>query len=261
MAPRDDVSSTSGQRGQGDSLGSPLGRYVAILEALSASSVGLTRKDIELILGIPRTTTLRLLDNLIAEGMVRESNRTGTYVPGARMVRILGTDRTWLERDVRPVLRALSVETGATVFLARLIGDRVKAVLRETAPQAEVTLASPGYNFPADTTATGRIMLAHSSPAMRRRIYAALGKHGQERAAVAMFHEIVAQGYARETGEHIPGRSSLAVPVAADSAWPIEFALGLTVPHATITAHETDFLLGPLRKAAARICVGMPRRG
>ena len=131
VAPRDDVSSTSGQRGQGDSLGSPLGRYVAILEALSASSVGLTRKDIELILGIPRTTTLRLLDNLIAEGMVRESNRTGTYVPGARMVRILGTDRTWLERDVRPVLRR-SRSTGATVFLARLIGDRVKAVLRET---------------------------------------------------------------------------------------------------------------------------------
>lgn len=236
----------------------PLERYLAILELISSSSVGVSKAEIGQTLGLPRTSTLRLVDNLMSAGMIRESNRSGTLVPGPRMVQMFETDRSWLDRDVRPLLQRLSDRIGLTVFLARLIGHRVQSVLREQPAVQTGAMASPGYDFPADCTATGRVICAFNPVSVQRRVFAAIGKHGGHVQERALYAAVRAQGYAAEQGEHVPGRLTLAVPVHPTSGPGVEFALGLVAPFERLPEAQWAVQVEALADCARQISGRLP---
>ncbi len=74
----------------------PLERYTQILEAIAGSHNGLSSRDMEDLLGLPKTTVHRLLNALESSGLIMpggsNGGRGGVFVIGDRLRRILASD-------------------------------------------------------------------------------------------------------------------------------------------------------------------------
>ncbi len=112
-------------------------------------------------LGIPKSSTHRLLAALAARGLVERDAR-GRYLPGMALV-ALGVgmlDREPLVAAARPLLEAESAELGDTVFLMAARAGRIRVL--DKVEGTGFLRAAPriGEEIPVHATAVGRLYLA-----------------------------------------------------------------------------------------------------
>jgi DNA-binding IclR family transcriptional regulator len=244
----------------------PLERYIQILEALAASPGGMTSRELETVLELPKTTVNRLVHALGTSGLVAHSGRGGRFEIGGRLRRMLESDTAWIETASRRRLKTLAADTGETCFIARLFGSEIQSLIMES-PDASVGIyVVPGHVLAPHATATGKLLTAFQERALREAILQTELKRLTSRTVLdrrlleAEYKRIREQGYAIEDGEHVQGLYTIACPISLSPGYPPIYAVGLTGPAERVRARAIPEFLRRLQSTADELArVFMPK--
>ncbi|GAA4830863.1 IclR family transcriptional regulator [Saccharopolyspora rosea] len=208
------------ERGGISSPPSMVERMTLVLDAFGDRAARLRLDEIALRTGLPRSTSHRILDQLVRLGWLTHSSNG--YALGRRSLRLGGRldDTAELRAAAAPVLEKLHGGTGRVVCLGVLDGANV--VFLDRIGGAGAALPSHvGGRAPAHATALGKAMLARLSPedvdsvfrrGLRPRTHATITD-------LAVLHRELQRvrtrhGLAFERDEHAVGVSGVAVAIS-----------------------------------------------
>jgi DNA-binding IclR family transcriptional regulator len=212
---------------------------LAVLKLLATATAPLSAGVIARDLGLPRSTTYRLLGVLTDGGFVTHFPEDRAYGLGVATFEVgtafLRQDR--LERLGRPVLARLAASTRSTAHLGILLGREVLYLLKEQPPRAVPLVTEVGVRLPAHLTASGRALLAALPVVEFRAIYpdaAVLAERtGAGPRTVDELRHLVEQerasGISVEDGHVTVGIASLAMAARDRAGRPLA-AIGVSVP-------------------------------
>ena len=135
----------------------------------------LSLADAAEVLGVHKSTALRILQTLQAERFVRKTG-VGTYVFGSGLIELseLTLGSIDLRQHAGPILRTLQRRTGHTVHLAQLTGDEIIYIDKIDGP-ASKSFQLPsriGHAVSIYVTAVAKVILAHLPRVERDRLLA-----------------------------------------------------------------------------------------
>jgi IclR family mhp operon transcriptional activator len=175
--------------------------------------------------GLPRTTTYRVLETLRLAGYVHRDRRDDCYVPTI-MVRALSggfDEEATVAQRAKPLLAAICREIVWPLTIATASGSSM--LIRETTDrQSPLALErnNVGTRIPMLTSALGRAYLAYCPPAQREAIVDLLSRSSRPEDRLAhdrqelerLLNETRAQGFGLATrARRISEETSLAIPV------------------------------------------------
>ncbi|TDQ78466.1 IclR family transcriptional regulator [Dongia mobilis] len=239
-----------------------LKRADSILAVLAAAPRdGLRLTDIAAAIGLAPTTTVTLLQSLVALNYAEQIKPNGRYRLGRRLAQ-LGR-RVEARRDIvdlaRPALIRLCQQTGEMVNLT-VPGSGAMVVVESLAGDI-VFKETPlkGRDLPLHGSASGKCFLAFAAPAMRAAFLEALPLTRLARRTIGDLRRleedlarIRAQGYATEEDEYTPDTFALAVPVL-DSAGIVQATLSVHGPAERFTPRRRSRLLAELRHEVQQV--------
>lgn len=234
----------------------PLERYITILEAVVSAPDGLTTREIEAMLDLPKTTVNRLLSALAASDLVEQGKRRGSFTLGHRLSQILQSDTAWIELASKRLLKNLAEESGETCFIARLYGATIHSIVMESPDASVGVYVTPGHVLPPHAAATGKLLTAMQEPNLREAILQTelnrlTAKTMLDRDVLEEeYRKIREQGYAVENGEHVRGLFTIAYPIILVSGQPPIYALGMTGPAERIGSQRLPELVAKLERTA-----------
>ena len=233
-----------------------------MLQALARQPGPVQAASLARELGLPRSTTYHLLNELIGAGFVVHLPEERRYGLGVSAFEIgtayLRQER--LARLARPVLGRLVDQVGHSAHLAVLHGREVLYVVEERAPGRMSLVTDVGVRLPAQLTASGRAVLAGLPPAQVRALFpdptAFVDRHGVGPGSLSALQRLLVdvrrRGHASEEGEVTPGLASVAAAVHDHTGRP--------VAGAAVTFGADDFdadgrvrLAGRVAKAAGEL--------
>ncbi|NKQ51709.1 IclR family transcriptional regulator [Amycolatopsis sp. K13G38] len=208
----------------GDELGCPnsvLGKAQLLLGAFQSGAYRLRLSELSRRSGVPKASAYRLAQELVQWGLLDRSG--DAYQLGLRIFE-LGQRvpvSAVLRSVARPLLTDLFTVTKATIHLAVLDGTHVMYLEKVGGKASVHTHSQVGGRLPAASTATGKVLLAHSSnmdellagierAGLTRMTSRTVGSIDELRAQLVTARE---RGYALEQEETAPGLSSVAVPL------------------------------------------------
>jgi DNA-binding IclR family transcriptional regulator len=232
-----------------------------VLEAFDGrEEVGVTELSREL--GLHKNNVFRLLATLQEKSYVEQS-QTDRYRLGLRCLE-LGQSfvrSRRLLRQARPVLEALSRETGESVHLAVLDGFEVVFVDGEQSSRLLGGMVRIGMQIPAHCTAAGKVLLGCASEPVRvaydrdvvsgRKLESRTPRTLSDREK--LFDElraVASRGFALDLEECEPGLCCVAAPVY-DAASCVVAALSISGPAARLDEDALVSRLAPAVVAAA----------
>lgn len=187
-------------------------RVLAILSAFRQGDAALGLPELAGRTGLYKSTTLRLLNSLLAARyVVRERN--GQYALGSEVPRLhaIYAHGSNLEETVMPVLRELVAETQETAALHVKRGRHRIRLFWADSPLSLREHIESGELLPLDRGAGGKVLQAFS------------GGRG------AGYDKIRAEGFAASIGERLPELSGISAPVYTANG-DLLGALTLTMP-------------------------------
>lgn len=213
-------------------------------------------------LGLPRSTTYRLLGSLVDQGFVSylpEEKRYGLGVVAFE----LGTSYSRqmpLRRIAQPVLTRLVGAAKENAHLAVLHGSDVYYVIEQRAPRRRALVSDVGVRLPATLTATGQAILSALSPAQLHASYpdadALVERGGRGPTTLADLRELLDQvrgrGYAYEDGLVTAGLASVGVPVVDRTGYPVA-GVSITYDTERVDAAKRSLLVSEVKRAAATL--------
>lgn len=239
-------------------------QVLQILRFLAASAEPLSAGSISQGLGLPRSTTYKLLTSLVEQQFV-------VYVEGERRYGLglqsyeLGSSyqrQLPLRRIAHGAVSRLVDEVGQTAHLTVLHGTDSYYVIEERAVRRPPLVTDVGVRLPACLTASGLAILAGLSPAQLRAIYptpdAFVQRDGRGPRRLSELRSILGdartRGYAVEDQSVTPGLASVGVAVRDHTGHPVA-AVSVTFDVARLDAD------GPrLASAVARTAGALSRR-
>jgi len=229
-----------------------LGKACEVLELISNTPGGCPLQELVVQLRIPRTTALRITQTLLDASYLAQ-NEEGGFTLGTSLVQIgvKALDNLDIRGYARPVLQALSAETGESSHLAMLNGEKSMLVEVADSPHPVRIAARPGTLVELHCSSTGKVFLAFSIPEPRK--FCAeleLTPHTKNTdstvaAVLASIEETRKQGCAMDEEEYVPGVRCVAAPVLN--------AFGKTIAAVGITASTSTFTKARIRTMSARI--------
>ena len=226
-----------------------------MLQALAGQSGPVQAASLARDLGLPRSTTYHLLNELIDAGFVVHLPEERRYGLGVSAFEI-GTAylrQEPLARLARPVLGRLVDQVGHSAHLAVLHGREVLYVVEERAPGRMSLVSDVGVRLPAQLTASGRAVLAGLPAAQVRALFpdatAFVDRHGVGPRSLSALQRLLVdvrrRGHASEEGEVTPGLASVAAAVHDHTGRP--------VAGAAVTFGAEDFDADGRVRLAARV--------
>jgi DNA-binding IclR family transcriptional regulator len=146
-----------------DKVNSSIDKTLSVLEAVSQNARGLSLADVVKTVGLPKTTTFRILETLAAREYVAWNEENERYYIGIKALEIgmsglIGIDVV----DVAvPYLKDLSAIVGDTSFLAVYSNGDVVYLYKAEGTASIQTTAHLGSRRPAYATALGKVILAN----------------------------------------------------------------------------------------------------
>ncbi len=195
-------------------------RMSLILDAFATPSVRLTLEEVARATHLPRSTTHRILDQLVRLRWL--THTSFGYALGQRALELGGGDKAHgdLRIEAAPVLHELQVRTGMVAHLAVLEGSEVLYLDKMGGRFAATVPSRVGGRAPAHSTALGKAMLAWLSPEeVERRLEAGLCRFtGRTIGDLPTLHQELHRvrgrsGLAFERGESFPDIACVAVAV------------------------------------------------
>ncbi|POX38012.1 hypothetical protein C3486_25230 [Streptomyces sp. Ru73] len=223
-------------------------RVMTILETAAAHS-GVRLNALCEVLDAPKSSVHGLVGGLVASGYLVEHD--GGYALGPAVAALLSAPPPALADLARPAMERLREEFDETVMLAGPVGDTVvylqvvesRQVIRYSAP---LRTRRPLY-----PTSTGKVVLAHRSPARRDAYLRDRLPDAGRRAEVAEeLSRVAAEGVAYNRGETLPDVSAAAGGVFQHGR--LVACLAVAGPTARIAPH-LDAIARTVRTTAAEL--------
>lgn len=211
-----------------------VGRTLAVFDCFSEDKPSLALQAIANRVGLPKSTTFRLVQSLDQAGyLVRLENQE--YCLSFKFVRLAGLVRTTLDirRIARSVMEEAARASGETVTLNAARGrERVCIDVVDT-PSPLMSIAKPGEHVPLVDGATAKVLLAFlPREEFRDAVNHALRISGQRRPAfLAELEKVRATGYAVTHGERVLGLTAVAAPVR-DTQEEVKYCVAIAGPTA-----------------------------
>jgi DNA-binding IclR family transcriptional regulator len=192
---------------------------LAMLEAVSRMGPGVTAAELARELGLPPSTTYRLVNLLVGdEYLVRLADLSG-FALGRRVAELTGTAAAPVtSRAVRAELARVRAGTRWAVHLAAYAPRRVQVV----EPDPDHTPAHPSLlaRYPHGA-ALGKLLLAEAAdwPALlpgRRLLPATTHTLATHDAVAAELADVARHGYAHQVEELVDGRACVAVAIRGE---------------------------------------------
>jgi DNA-binding IclR family transcriptional regulator len=230
-------------------------RVLAVLCAFSREAPSLGVTEIAERLDLTKSTVHRLLQALLARGLVAQDARRRSYSLGYRVLAL--AQAVPGEASLRDICRAhmqwLHGMTQETIGLYVVAGD-VRVCLDEIeSPQMLRMSAGIGRCFPLDRGAAGKALLSQKAggESLWRRVTALMPPERREQLEQDLA-AIRTRGYAQTTGETVPGSASIAAPIHGPDG-DVVAALSVAAPASRFTDSATSRCASALREAVVRI--------
>ncbi|MDX2186661.1 MAG: IclR family transcriptional regulator [Opitutaceae bacterium] len=230
-----------------------------ILKFLGQQKEGVKSADVARSLGVPVTTTLRILTTLHLEGLVRKED--GRFKLGPVMIQLGST--ALAETEIRelalPVLERLSQATIETAHVAIPCDKRALILAVQDSPHPLRAASRPGFLAELHCSATGKIFLSHL---YQNEIASLLEEHKPTKrtpntlvTAAELQRETQAvrnQGYSVDEEEFHPGVRCLAAPVYGSSGQVVA-AIGITAATVRFTRERIPEIAAIVQAAAREL--------
>jgi DNA-binding IclR family transcriptional regulator len=238
---------------------SVLEKATRILDVVAEAPDAATLTSIAQRLGQPRSSTHRLLSELVQLGLLFRIG-AANYVPGPRLAR-------WGEAasGVSDVVR---ISKAAMLQLRDEIGESVHLYVRQRDRRVCVSAVEGNYELrhftevgkplPLSVGASGKVLLAFADQATRAQELRRVAREPLTARApnledlTAQLDEIRESGWSMSFGEREEGLAAAAVPIR-DQAGGVSAALAISGPTARLTAERLEALRPQLSAAAQEI--------
>ncbi|MEU6644109.1 IclR family transcriptional regulator [Saccharomonospora sp. NPDC046836] len=242
-------------------------RAFRVLQAFSADRMTLGVAEIVRATGLPRTTVLRLIETLTAEGVL-ESGVDGQVRVGTRMIGWAAfAEAAWAVPEASLArMRELATETGETVSLYVRKGLHRVVVGQAPSPNTLRHVVQTGDELPLWAGSAAYVLLGLEPPAERDELIARVSATAESPSNADTLRDGVehamAQGWSISHGQREPGNTGLAVPVdpatgARALARPVVLALG--GPTVRFTDDKIPGFVAAVRRCADDIArTGLP---
>jgi DNA-binding IclR family transcriptional regulator len=142
-------------------------RVLRALASVGERDSGVTELSIQA--GLPKSTTHRILAELIAEGLVARMGSRYQLGPGWFLLQGALASSEWLHlvEQAKTPLARLFERSRATVHLGVLQDDQVLYLEKLTATGGTAVPTRVGAHMPASCTAIGKSLLAHNLPVLK----------------------------------------------------------------------------------------------
>ena len=239
-----------------------LARGLEILNFLAARDGEASFTELHRHLEVTKSTVSRLLGELIARNYVARCSENHRYRLGNQLLTLgyIAGERMELRREAHPFLIELAERCKESVELTVLDGEEILCILKVDSPQAVILRMVAGIRYPINTSAIGKVWLAHMSDGA---FTDHLTTHGLERRTERTetdparleetFQRLFRDGYTTDVQEWRPGVIRVAAPVY-DHRRRIVGALSVAAPDFRITETMLHELGAMTRDAALRIC-------
>lgn len=197
-------------------------KTVAVLRAVAAASGnGAGLSDLARVTGLPKATTLRVLNDLVAENLVALDPETKRYGIAFGMLSIAGSllDHGGLVTALHRRLQSLVDATGETAGLDVLVDRDVVVIAQVQSPFAiNYAPREVPRTLPVWSTSTGKVLLAALDREVLDTVHAdslakAAAARGEQESFPAELDAIRAAGFGTAHDEMEAGASAVAAPV------------------------------------------------
>ncbi len=137
-----------------------IARAAAILRICKSSDVGLSLGAIAKEVKLPRSTVQRIVNALVAERLLQNSNSIRSIRLGPEIYALAENSRSSVLKIAHPFLKKLSEQTGETVDLAVFKRDHMVFIDQVAGSHRLRAVSAVGDKFPLITTANGRAALS-----------------------------------------------------------------------------------------------------
>jgi DNA-binding IclR family transcriptional regulator len=246
----------------GPYIAPPVQRAVRLIRHIAEGHPVLNMSETAKALKINRTTLLRLLHTLEAEGFVERSPNGGGFQVGLSFLE-LGARALFSQDLVQvalPVLTRLAETVQLSTHLGVLDGTDVLYLVRRTPNTPLASNIRVGSRLPAHATTMGRMLLAFMTPLEMETLYSGKRLHGFSEHTATTLSELKARaeqdrraGIAWSDGYFERGISSAAVPVFDFAGTPLA-AINVSGPGEAFTEGGRRRCIGEaLRSAGTEI--------
>jgi IclR family acetate operon transcriptional repressor len=222
-----------------------------ILKLLGRQSEGWKAADLARVLGIPVTTTLRIMTTLHLEGLVRKVD--GRFELGPVLIQLghAATAGAEVRTLALPLLERLTAATDETAHLAVPCDEGALIVAVNDSSHPLRATSRPGYLAELHCSATGKVFLAHLHRDRLPQVAAGLVRRTPATltTASALKHEValtLQRGFGLDNEEYHAGVRCLAAPVFGSD--------GKVVGAIGITASTMRFTPDRVPAMAAQVC-------
>jgi len=214
-------------------------RTLAVLTVMAEAGGSVGVKDVATALGLPMSTSHRLLDLLRGAGFVERDSAQRRHRLGLQFLRVanLVTQNASFARLCQPALERITAETGETALYCEYLSDDHMAAYAAKSDSTHslryrITLFEPA---PVECGASGLAILSFLPPTIRASVCGAprasplTGKRVSSRALASQIETTRRKGFALSNGDKLPDSIGVAVPVGMSEDRPIG-SLTLTIP-------------------------------
>jgi DNA-binding IclR family transcriptional regulator len=237
-----------------------LRKAIRVLECFSLQTPRLPLTDIAHKVGLPLSTTHRILTTLRSVGIVEQEGDRDLYRLGLKLLELGSMVLTNLEvhREAMPYIEELVRETGETVHLGVFDGAQVVSIEKMDSPHGLASNVTIGKGAPAYCTGVGKALLAFQPEEVVDRICRTqLAAHTPQtvtdpdklRRELA---RVRAQGYAVDNMEHQADVRCVAAPIR-DHSGRVVASLSVSGPATRIPKDRIPPLAVRVREVAAKL--------
>ncbi len=238
-----------------------LEKAIVVIDYLKKRPEGATLAQVVADLGIPKSTTFRILNTLNKHAFLEKDRSNDRFVLGSRFLQtgVVMLERVSVTRLAAPIMNRLAEQTNETCRLSVPSGmAEVVCVLKVEAPRELGVTVQLGASFPMVAGAAGRCILAHL-PWSQIDTILDKGLYRYTDHTITspdelkeVLREVRQKGYAVNMEEVRPGVGSIAAPVMDHHGSAIA-ALSIVFFVAPEKRHEYHNLTGLVVEAAGEI--------
>lgn len=236
-------------------------RSLSILACFTREVSERTLEDISQSIGLPKSTTHRLLWTLINGGFVDRGSEPGTYRLGlnAAIVGGVAIRTRQPKEDIHRVLENLRTETGETIGLSARHGKSIVIIDKVESRQALRYDLSTGSSAPAHCTASGKVLLSGLPDVEVEGLFSDGHLPAYTHNSITKVPDLLTElatvrrrGFAVDNEELAYGLRCVAVPIRGPDGR-IESALAVSGPSARLSPERLVQLARPLHDASEEI--------
>ncbi|HHY98032.1 MAG TPA: IclR family transcriptional regulator [Firmicutes bacterium] len=231
----------------------------AVLESLANHEGSMKLSELSKALGLPPSTTHRLVSSLMEIGYVTQDRETGEYMLGVKILFLAGVvlKRLDLRKIAYPFLEKLRDETGETANLVVLDSDEVLYIEKVESRASIRAFSLIGRRAPVHATGVGKVILADMA---WPEVVEILEKKGMPRLTsntitdpkqfMKELNRVRLQGYALDREECEEGAICVAAPVRDHNGKTVA-GMSISGPIGRLTEDRLPLLIQIVMKYAA----------